>query len=248
MATPAPRLIQDQNLNILHSGAAPGGKPVTKAGKKRGGLDGRKALNDISNSRKPSVYHSVKKDNSINVISIEKDPIAVKAKSSKAAEKGKVGGRKALSDLTNSVKPPKQAPATGRKLNAVAEENVPSCLANEGFLHNHQECIKAQMKSADMDYFLKSVGLSNDIPMQLSARKALQISSKKPESNMMKHLEMKEMPENIFEDQVAQSSKSELFGYSSPACRSPQSPKLPYMNWEDNNFSDLMVVETPKLM
>ncbi|KAL0452473.1 UNVERIFIED_CONTAM: hypothetical protein Slati_1225400 [Sesamum latifolium] len=218
MATPAHRLIQDQNLNILYSGAAPGGKTdVTKAGK-RAGFDGRKALNDISNSRKPSVHHhSVKKENSTNVISIEKDPIAVKAKSSKVAEKGKVGRRTALSDLTNSVKPPKQ------------------------------ECIKAQMKSADMDYFLKSVGLNNDIPMQLSARKALQISSKKPESNM-KHLEMKEMPENFFEDKVAQSSNSELFGYCSPACRSPQSPKLPYVNWEDNNFCDLMVIETPKLM
>ncbi|KAL0403164.1 UNVERIFIED_CONTAM: hypothetical protein Sradi_1957200 [Sesamum radiatum] len=248
MATPAHHLIQDQNLNILYSGAAPGGKTdVTKAGK-RAGFDGRKALNDISNSRKPSVHHhSVKKDNSINVISIEKDPIAVKTKSSKVAEKGKVGRRKALSDLTNSVKPPKQVLATGKKLNPVAEENVPSCLANEGFLHNHQECIKAQMKSADMDYFLKSVGLNNDIPMQLSARKALQISSKKPESNM-KHLEIKEVPENFFEDKVAQSSNSELFGYCSPACRSPQSPKLPYMNWEDNNFCDLMVIETPKLM
>ncbi|KAL2249019.1 UNVERIFIED_CONTAM: hypothetical protein Sindi_2375600 [Sesamum indicum] len=242
MAAPAHRLIQDQNLNFPYNGTAPRGKTdLTKAGK-RGGLDGRKALNDISNSRKPSVHHSVRKDNSINVISIEKDPIGVKAKSSKVAEKGKVGGRKALSNLTNSVKPPKQVLATGRKLNSMAEENVPSCLVNEGFLHNHQECIKAQMKSVDMDYFLKSVGLNNDIPMQLSARKAPQ-----PECNM-KHLEMKEMPDNIFEDKVVPSSKSELFGYCSPACRSPQSPKLPYMNWEDNNFSDLTVVETPKLM
>ncbi|KAK4436280.1 hypothetical protein Salat_0791700 [Sesamum alatum] len=246
MATPAHRLIQDQNLNILYNGAAPGGKTdVHKAGKRSGGFGGRKALNDISNSRTPSVHQSVKKDNSINVISIEKDPIAVKVKSSKAAEKGKVGGRKALSDLTNSVKPPKQVPATGRKLNPVAEET--SCLVNEGFLHNHQECIKAQMKSVDMDYFLKSVGLTNDIPMQISARKALQTSSKKPAGNL-KHLEMKEMPENLFEDEVAPSSKPELFGHCSPACQSPQSPKLPYMNWEDNNFCDLMVVETPKLM
>lgn len=99
----------------------------------------------------------------MNVISIDKDPLAVKAKIPKATEKGKAGGRKALRDLTNSVKPPpKQVPSVGRKLNAVAEENVStSCKVDEGFLHNHQECIKAQMKAVDIDYFLKSVGLNN---------------------------------------------------------------------------------------
>lgn len=117
-------------------GPTPGGKTdAAKADKKGGGLGGRKALNDISNSR----FHSVKKDNSLN--------------------KGKVGGRKALSDLTNSVKPPTKL--VSRKLNAVAEENAPSCILEEGFLHNHQKCIKAQVKAIDKDYFLQSVGLSN---------------------------------------------------------------------------------------
>lgn len=147
---------------IFCVGVTPGGKTDVAKADKRGGRGGRRALNDISNSRKPSVLHSVKKDNSVNVISIEKDPYAVKAKFSKAPEKGKVGGRKALSDLTNSVKPPsKQVPSMGRKLNAVAEENVPSCIVEERFLHNHQKCITAQMKAVDMDYFLKSAGLNN---------------------------------------------------------------------------------------
>lgn len=240
MATPAHRLIQDQNLNFLYNGTTPGGKTDVAKADKRGGLGGRKALNDISNSRKPSAFHSVKKDNSINVISIDKDPSAVKGKSSRAPEKGKVG-RKALSDLTNSVKPrPKQAPSLGRKLNAVAE-NVPSCIAEEGFLHNHMECIKAQMTTVDKDYFLKSVGLGRP-----SARKALPLSSKKLESNM-KHSKMEELPEHVLEDQVSECRKSELPGCCSPACRSPQSPKAPYMSWEGDNFSDLMMIETPKL-
>lgn len=139
------------------SGTTPGGKTdVTKADK-RGGLGGRRrALNDISNSRNPSSFPSKKKDSSINVISIDKDPSTVKGKSSKAAEKGRVAGRKALSDLTNSVKArPKQIPSLGRKLNAVAEE------AEDGFLHNHQECIKAQTITVEKDYFLKTVGLAN---------------------------------------------------------------------------------------
>ncbi|KAK6121882.1 hypothetical protein DH2020_044397 [Rehmannia glutinosa] len=239
MATPAHRLIQDQNLNVLYNGPTPGGKADIAKADKKGRLAGRKALNDISNSRKPTVLHSVKKDNSASVISIEKDPVAVKAKLSKATEKGKVGGRKALTDVTNSVKPPppKQGPSFGRKLNAVAEENVVSCMAEERFLHNHQECIKAQAKAVDRDYFLKSVGLNNnDIPMQISARRTLPLSSKEAESNT-KHLEMEEIP---LQDQVLQCC--------SPACRSPQSPKAPYMSWDDDKFSELMVIETPKLL
>ncbi|KAK4431457.1 hypothetical protein Salat_0907800 [Sesamum alatum] len=240
MATPAHRLIQDQNLNLLYNGATPVGKPnVAKAGKK-GGLTGRKALNDISNSRKPSEIQSTKKDNSANIISIEKDPPGAKARLSKAVnEKGKVAGRKALTDLTNSVKPlGHQASRAGQKLNAVGEEKGPSSLVEERFLHNHQECIKARMKPVDMDYFLKSVGLNNDMPVLLSAKGGLQ-SSAKLESNM-KHLEMEEIPEQFL--------KSELSGYRSLACRSPRSPKPPYVNWEDDDLSYLTVIETPKLL
>ncbi|KAL0299559.1 UNVERIFIED_CONTAM: putative aquaporin NIP5-1 [Sesamum radiatum] len=171
MATPAHRLIQDQNLNLLYNGATPVGKPTVGKTGRRGGLTGRKALNDISNSRKPSEIPSRKKENSSNIISIEKDPSDAKARLTKVVnEKGKVAGRKALTDLTNSVKPlAQQASRAGQKLNAVAEEKAPSSLVEERFLHNHQECIKARMKSVDMDYFLKSVGLNNDMPVVLSA-------------------------------------------------------------------------------
>ncbi|KAL0304301.1 UNVERIFIED_CONTAM: hypothetical protein Sradi_6298200 [Sesamum radiatum] len=238
MATPAYRLVQDQNLNLLYNGATPVGKPtVVKTGRK-GGLTGRKALNDISNSRKPSEINSRKKDSSANIISIEKDPGDAKARLSKVVnEKGKVAGRKALTDLTNSVKPlAQQASRAGQKLHAVAEEKAPSSLVEERFLHNHQECIKARMKSVDMDYFLKSVGLNNEMPVVLSAEGGLQSSAKKAESN----LEMEEIPEQLL--------KSKLSGYRSPACLSPRSPKPPYANWDDGDFSDLITIETPKLL
>lgn len=60
----------------------------------------------------------------------------------------------------------------------------------------------------------------------------------------MKYSKMEELPEHVLEDQV-----SELPGCCSPACRSPQSPKAPYMSWEGDNLSELMMVEseTPKL-
>ncbi|EYU19573.1 hypothetical protein MIMGU_mgv1a015145mg [Erythranthe guttata] len=148
----------------------------------------------------------------------------------------------ALRDLTNSVKPPpKLAPSVGRKLNAVAEEKFPGSVVEERFLHNHRECVAAQAKAVDMDYFLMSVGLSNDIPVKLSGRKALQLSSKKAESKM-KHLEMEEISaEHLCGDEVVRFKKSEL----SPACRSPKSPRAPYTNWEDDELSELMVIQTP---
>lgn len=153
------------------------GKTSLAKADKKGGFGGRKALNDISNSRNHSVVQS-KKDHPKNVISIEKD---ARVKLSKVPEKGKIAGRKTLADLTNSVKPSSQQSSRGvtRKLDSVAEENVPSSIAKERFLHNHQECIKGQMKALDMDYFFKSVILNNDMPSQLSAKKAFRSSSNK---------------------------------------------------------------------
>ncbi|KAL2556098.1 protein PATRONUS 1-like [Forsythia ovata] len=104
MATPAGQLI-----HILHNGAIVGGKTGAT---KKGGLGGRKALKDISNSRNPTVLQT-KKDNSVNVVSTGKDVNASQTKSivrdkvnfPGAPDKGKVSCKKALGDLTNSVKP-----------------------------------------------------------------------------------------------------------------------------------------------
>lgn len=65
---------------------------------------------------------------------------------------------------------------------------------------------------------------------------------------LVKDLIMEEMTEQPSDDQVLKFWKTEISGNFSPACRSPESPKLPYMNWGEENFSDLMVIESPKLM
>ncbi|XP_073131283.1 uncharacterized protein [Henckelia pumila] len=243
MATPAHFLMQDQNLNILHNG---GKTDVTKADKK-GRISGRKALNDISNSRKPTVFQSNKTDNFTSAVSPGKDLIAasttaITKKRGKTTEKGKDGGRKALGDITNSVKRPLQyAPKTSGKLSAVAEEKVPISMVEERFLHNHQECIKAQTKIMDLDFFMKSVGLDNDFPSKPPA--VVKSSPKKPEE-LVKDLIMEEMTEPS-DDQVLKIWKTEFSGNFSPACRSPESPKLPYMNWGDEKFSDLKLIKMP---
>lgn len=122
---------------------------------KGGGLGGRKALNDISNSGKPSALQPSRKHNVKNVIPIEED-LSVSKKS-----KAQVSGRKVLGDLTNMVSPRKQKlKSRGKQSITVAEdEKFPYSIAEEGFLHNHDECVKSQRKGMDMDEFLKTIGL-----------------------------------------------------------------------------------------
>ncbi|XP_051121536.1 uncharacterized protein LOC127244962 [Andrographis paniculata] len=206
MATPASRMLQDQNLNIATHG---------------GGLGGRKALMDISNSRKPLTNRAVKKDTSTNIFSAGNDTF--KPKSTKAPEKRKAGGRKALADLTNSAKP-----SLGRKANAAAERNIPSCMAEEGFLHNHQECIAARTKPMDVDHFFKLTGLHHDfVP-----NRAIPVTPKK----LDKHSEIEDMLD------------SEVHGGSPwfQSVKSPKSPPRPYMSFEDDEeFSDLKIIDSP---
>lgn len=89
------------------------GKGIASQGWIKEGLGGTKALTDISNSEKPAPLQPSKKHNSANVISIVDDVCLSKTKQSvvrkkslpKSLWKSQVGGRKALSDLTNANKP-----------------------------------------------------------------------------------------------------------------------------------------------
>ncbi|CAL5407475.1 unnamed protein product [Camellia sinensis] len=168
MATQTSGLIRDQNLNVHFDVAPFGVKSNVLKAQKNGGLSGRKALNDISISGRPATLQTSKKHNPKNVISIGEDigPSKVtssfggKRNVSKAPGKAQGGGRKALSDLTNSGKHPHQASKKSRdkKLTVVAEEQIlPFDVSEQQFLHNPQECIKAQRnaKTIDRDYFRK---------------------------------------------------------------------------------------------
>lgn len=85
---------------------------------------------------------------------------------SKAPEKVKSGGRKALTDLTNSAKPSVRhlsKKSLVRKLSAIAAENIPSAIKEESFLHSHQECMKAKRNLMSFSCFLDTVGLDKGI-------------------------------------------------------------------------------------
>ncbi|CAK9176891.1 unnamed protein product [Ilex paraguariensis] len=260
MATQAGRLFQDQNLNVHYNGASVGGKTTSfKAPPKKGGLGVRKALNDISNSGNPSGLQASKKHSSANVISIGEELGAFKTKVSvegktnvlKAPEKVQVGGRKALSDLTNSGKPSVHQLSKKshiKKLNAVVEENyLPSAVAEERFLHDHQKCIKARRNTVDMDTFLKIVGLDNDISVHLASPQALPVSRDSKRESPLKHLKMEEISELLIEDRFPQCRNTDLpneNNNSPPPCQTSKSPR-PQIEWEDYNFSDFMLMGTP---
>lgn len=112
----------------------------------------RKPLSDMSNSRNPLVKEKSLAKN-FNVF-----------KASEKLVQPKVG-RKPLGDLTNSSKPPAQEKTSKKNYienrSAVNKDQGHSFAAGEGFLHNHNDCIKAHQQSLTMslDYFLETVAL-----------------------------------------------------------------------------------------
>lgn len=111
---------------------------------KKGGFGGRKPLGDVSNTGKPEFTKASKKPALTNVPQIIADA-SNKKNLSKALDKVQTrGSRKALSDVSNTVKPP-----VHKKSSVVAP---PPCgFEEEGFLHDHQQCIKAMRKANHMD-------------------------------------------------------------------------------------------------
>ncbi|MFS7969251.1 putative protein Patronus [Helianthus anomalus] len=231
MAMHASRLTQDQNLNVHFDGVKING---SIAQKNKGGLGGRKALNDISNSGKPSALQPSKKHNTKNVIPIGEDSIVTK--------KAPVSGRKALGDLTNSAIPSSQKNGLkkmSQRKKAIAfvdDEKFPYSIAEEGFIHNHDECIKAQKKSMGLNEFLSTIGLDEDACFQ-SVSACNNRPKKVKDESAMKIFEMEEMLEPIFEDRVHG-------GMMSPICGSPGSPKLSYMNDYDD-FPSFVLTASP---
>lgn len=158
---------------IITIGAAAGGKSTVSKASKKGGLGGRKPLGDLSNSVNLTLNQSLKKQNSNifadSVIAASKSKIRIdgseKKSFSEAPEKLQTSGRKALSDISNWEKPHlHEAPKKhlNAKLSIVTEEDA-SDIAGEGFLHNHQECVKVQAKAMDIDEILRTVGLDKGI-------------------------------------------------------------------------------------
>lgn len=235
-------MVHNQNLDIHYTEASAGFKTnVTKASKKGGGLGGRKPLGDLSNSLKTSVNHTSKTGSSAYQTSLN----ATKKKStSKASAKATAAGRKALSDISNSGKP---------LLNAVSKKNynalsvVPEEIAEERFLHNHAECIKAQKRSFEKDEFLQIVGLTNDLSKPFGTPAARHVPHIVKVDSPPRHLELLDITE---EEVVGRRSRicilHEEMGSPSP-CGSPKSPEH-LMPWNDDDCVNFKLIETPEFL
>ncbi|KAG6743103.1 hypothetical protein NC652_038449 [Populus alba x Populus x berolinensis] len=189
----------------------------------------RKPLGDLSNSMKtdaPRIPRDASKTKSI----------------SKASGKVQAAGRKPLSDISNSRKPETKKKSFNAKLSVLTEEpDRTSAIAEEKFLHNHEECIQAQTRAMDIDEFLQSIGLNDDFSKKLG------ISCSPPPTITMKSpprpLQLEAMTEQLHEDR----SWEYKLDSSSPF-RTPISPKQ-YMDWwkdhDDNNCINFKLIETP---
>lgn len=240
-------IIHDQNLNVHSNGAAVGGKRTVSKASKKGGLGGRKPLGDLSNSVNLNLNHSLKKQNSNiftdKVIGASKSKIRIdrseKKNFSKAPEKLQTSGRKALSDISN-LEEPNLHEATKKnlsaKLSGATEEDV-SDIAEEGFLHNHQECIKAQTKAMDIDEILRTVGLDKGFLKQAEPSHLSKLMPVSPP----RYMELQEVPEEELED--LSPWKYDRFSDldSPPPCRSSKSPN---MLWKDLD-ANFMLMESP---
>ncbi|KAJ9164213.1 hypothetical protein P3X46_023815 [Hevea brasiliensis] len=244
MASRAGGLVQDQNINIHYNETSVGWKTNgSKAPPRKGVLGGRTPLGDLSNSLKPSLNQASKKHNSSIASLAEKETgaslnalDATKKKStSKPSGKVQTNGRKALSDISNSGKPNLNEGSKknyNAKLSVVAEESIDAnAIAEEQFLHNHQECIKAQARAMDLDQFLQTIGLDNGFPKLRANPMSIKVKAQSPP----RHLELEEM----FKDPSWKHKPSSKLD-SPPACSTPKSPKH-YMHL-DYNFK---LLESP---
>ncbi|GJW96892.1 patronus 1-like protein [Tanacetum coccineum] len=213
MAMHASRMTQDQNFSVHSDGAKMNESTVKK---NKGGLGVRKALNDISNSVKPSALQPLRKQNLKNVLPIGEDVGVGK----KPLAKAQASGRKALGDLTNMVKPFGQQQGLKNKSQVkqslTIAEDVPYSIAEEGFRHNHDECVKQQKNVSfdDFNEFLHAIGHEND-PLFQSVSTACKPLPRKPkEDNAFMIFEMEEIAED--------------HAFGSPIFKSP--PKSPKMS------------------
>lgn len=255
MASRTGGLIQDQNLNVHYNGASVVGKANISKVPRKAGIGGRKPLGDLSNSVNPTPNQTSKKENSKIFSITEKETCtskltldSSKKKSvSKASEKVQAGaGRKALSDISNSGKPHLQETSKknqAAKLTVLAEDpSQPKDIAEEGFLHNHEECIKAQRRAISMNEFLRILGLE-DFSKQSASAKEPPMSNKMVHMSPPRYFEPREMPKLLVEDLSPPKHKMSRKLESAPPSPEPLDHCL---HWEDPDYiPSFKLIESP---
>ncbi|XP_012457319.1 protein PATRONUS 2 [Gossypium raimondii] len=241
MASRTVSLIQDQNLNVQFNGKANISKALRKAS-----TGGRKPLGDLSNSVNPTAKQISKKENSKIITFTEKETVAFKLPNDssrkksvpKASEKVQASGRKALSDISNSGKPHLQ----GTSKNQTAKLCIPEDISEEGFLHNHEECIKAQKRAISTNEFLRILGL-DDFCKHSASAKQHSLSNKMEPTSPSRYAKMNEITAMLIEELSPPKHKLSRKLDSCPA--SPEAPDH-YMQWDDPKYiPSFKLIESP---
>ncbi|OMO71801.1 hypothetical protein COLO4_28030 [Corchorus olitorius] len=253
MASRTVSLIRDQDLNVHLNGASLAGKTNISKAPRKGGVSGRKPLGDLSNSMN-STPNQASRNGNYKLFSFTGKETGVsklthdssKKKSvSKVSEKSQAGVRKALSDISNSGKPRLQETIKKNqtiKLDILVESPPePKDIAEEGFLHNHNECIKAQRRSLRTSEFLHILEL-DDFSKQ-SASKDPAMSNKMKPMSPPRSFEPREMPELLIEH--LSPLKTKLSSTLDSAPPSPE-PLHHQFHWDDPKYiPSFKLIESP---
>ncbi|KAE8729751.1 RING/U-box superfamily protein, putative isoform 1 [Hibiscus syriacus] len=200
MATRTVGLIQNQDLNARFNGKT----NVSKA-QRKAGTGGRKPLGDLSISVKSS-----NKENAKSIPFIEKE-IGIfnpthdssKTKSVYKAEKVQATARKALSDISNSGKPYSQGTSKKNQKAKLGNPDEDRCqledIAEEGCLHNHEDCIKTQKRAISTNEFLRILGL-DDFSKHSASAKEYSLSNILEPMSPPRYAESNKMTEMLIEE------------------------------------------------
>nr|XP_011468030.1 PREDICTED: uncharacterized protein LOC101294291 isoform X1 [Fragaria vesca subsp. vesca] len=209
MASKVVCLSQDQNLNVHSDGVSVAGKPALKSTKK-GGVGGRKPLADLSNRGKPDFTKATKKPALNNFPKIIAD-----------ASKKK-GSSETLLQKTSNV---------------VSEES--SCeYEKEGFLHDHEQCMKTMREATQLDAMDIYWMLNGPTPCKklASPPKPSELTKFEQDSLIMY---LKEIPEDQYI--LLPTAK---YSVSSPPLSPPPSPDW-YTNLRIGVDCDIQVMGSP---
>lgn len=195
---------------------------------------GRKPLGDVTNSSKlPAKDKSSAKN--FNTFRVQEH-----------VQPNNKKGRKPFADVTNSNKlcsKDQSSKKTCTKVLSGNEGQFDSCsLANEGFLHNHDECIKAQRQSMtmSMDHFLEIVGLKRECPALVSTTQIPQVSMAL-ESELKTVMELDKLEIDMLD---ISSPPTPPAPKSPPSLNSPVSPFWS-MDWKNLEFSPFKLKDSP---
>lgn len=129
-------------------------------------VDGKKVLNGSFNTVKPSLSQTTKLMKSKNkpailnkeVVSAKEKNIEVSKKTGIKAKKSNIGGRKVLSDISNSeqahVHDVKNKNSLGTS-SFTGKDLHPDEIAEERMFHNHEKCIESQTQILNVPHFFE---------------------------------------------------------------------------------------------